>query len=77
MAKTDWCYPAAAAPRLQITTGKLGKLRRAGAFKEGYHFRNVAPPGAARATYQYHVPNIETLLNAKAATRKRYGDGAL
>ncbi|MBD1917428.1 MULTISPECIES: DNA-binding protein [Cyanophyceae] len=73
MAKTDWCYPSAAADRLQIYVLKLGKLRRAGAFKEGYHYRDVSPPGAARATYQYHVPRVEALLNSKSATRKRYG----
>lgn len=68
----DWCYPREAAARLQIYKLKLGRLRRAGAMKEGHHYRDVSPPGAARASYQYHVPRIEKLLSSESGKRKRY-----
>lgn len=69
----DWEYPKKAAERLQIYVLKLGRLRRAGALKEGYHYRDVSPPGAGRSSYQYHVPRVTQLLSTPASRRKRYG----
>jgi hypothetical protein len=68
----SWCFGREAMERLEISYDKLKRLRKAGAFKEGHHYRDISAPGAARPTYQYHVPRIEAVLNGKAAKRKTY-----
>lgn len=71
MAK-NWCYTAEASERLELTAKKLSQLRRRRALKRGHHYRDVASPGAARSTYQYHVGRIEALLREPPEKRKRY-----
>ncbi|MGF1538520.1 MAG: hypothetical protein ACFB4J_18825 [Elainellaceae cyanobacterium] len=61
--KTRWQPPGLAANLLDVSSSKLAGLRKSGAMKQGTHYRDISPPGAGRATYQYHVANCEKMLN--------------
>ena len=59
----DWISTSDAATLLGISRGHLLKLKADGTFKRGKHFRDIRRTNAARATYKWHLPNIEKTLN--------------
>jgi len=59
----DWISTSDAASLLGISRGHLLNLKTNGTFKRGKHFRDVRRTNAARATYKWHLPNMERTLN--------------
>lgn len=61
----NWQSTTAAAQSLGISPRHLKNLKNGGAFKLGKHYRDIRGIGANRATYQWHVTNIEKLFNVE------------
>jgi hypothetical protein len=59
----DWISTSDAASELGISRNHLLNLKTDGTFKRGKHFRDVRRTNAARATYKWHLPNINKTLN--------------
>lgn len=66
---SPWLYTKPAAEAIGISPRRLQDLRRQGAFTQGKHYRIVSAPSAVRPTYQWHVPNIEKLLEIPLENR--------
>lgn len=62
VSKTRWQASGIAATLLDVSPSKLASLRKSGALRESQHYRDVSPPGAGRATFQYHVSRCDELL---------------
>lgn len=59
---SEWVTTAIAASALGVSRDHLCKLRDEGLLKNGKHWRNIARPGAARATYRWHIKRVELAL---------------
>jgi len=59
----DWISTSDAASLLGISRGHLLNLKTDGTFKRGKHFRDVRRANAARATYKWHLPNLQKTLD--------------
>jgi len=59
----DWISTSKAASELGISRGHLFNLKTDGTFKLGKHFRDVRRTNAARATYKWHLPNLQKTLD--------------
>lgn len=60
---TDWVSTSDAASELGISRNHLFNLKNDGTFKKGKHFRDVRRTHAARATYKWHLPNLQKTLD--------------
>lgn len=61
--KCHWQPTTAAAKSLNISPNHLRRLRDAGYFKRGTHYRDISHPGAKRSHYQWHIQKISALIN--------------
>ncbi|MEG4290599.1 hypothetical protein Q5692_18990 [Microcoleus sp. C2C3] len=59
----DWISTSDAARELGISRSHLFNLKTDGTFKRGKHFRDVRRTNAARATYKWHLPNLQKTLD--------------
>lgn len=69
MAKSEWVTTATACEKLGFSAKHLLGLRASGLLKQGQHWRNIAKPHAARATYRWHLKRIEQALEVSAEVR--------
>lgn len=69
MSKADWVKTPEVCKLLGISVKHLYRLRDEKLLKQGTHWRNIARPMAARATYQWHVKRIEKVLAESAEER--------
>lgn len=60
--KSEWVTTAVVCNELGITDTHLYALRDEGLLKEGKHWRNIARPQAARATYRWHLKRCTQAL---------------
>jgi hypothetical protein len=72
MSQKTWYFTNEAAIALDLPAKKLRELYRAGMFKAGFHYRDVAPPKSKRPTLQFHVIRCSEQLNTPPEKRKSY-----
>jgi hypothetical protein len=65
----NWISTSEAANELGISRNHLFNLKTDGTFKHGKHFRDVRRTDAARATYKWHLPNLQKTLDLKPEIR--------
>ena len=70
-----WLAPGIASQALDVGLWKLADLRKRGVFKIGYHYRDIAPPGAQRPTFQYHAMRCDALLSGTEGRAIAAGGG--
>ncbi len=58
-----WISTSDAASELGISRNHLLNLKTDGTFKRGKHFRDIRRTNAARATYKWHLPNLQKTLD--------------
>lgn len=62
-----WATTAAACEQLQVSRWTLASWRAGGQLKKGHHWK-VKNPTAARLTYLWHIPRLES-YQANVLTR--------
>ncbi|WP_293341107.1 hypothetical protein [Microcoleus sp. CAWBG58] len=59
----DWVSTSVAISELGISRGHLFNLKNDGTFKVGKDFRDVRRSSGMRATYKWHLPNLQKTLS--------------
>jgi hypothetical protein len=59
----DWLSTSDAASELGISRSHLLNFKTDGTFKRGKHFRDVRRTNSMRATYKWHLPNLQKTLD--------------
>lgn len=70
-----WFGPGEAEERLKLRKGSLGRKRKQGWFKEGFHYRiaNIDPKASELGTrYEYHVDRCRERLSQRRSTWEPY-----
>jgi hypothetical protein len=66
----DWLSTSEAASELGISRGHLLNLKSDGTFKNGKHFRDIRRTNAMRATYRWHLPTLQKILDLGPEVRR-------
>lgn len=65
----NWISTKDVCQKIGISRKHLYSLRDDKIFKQGIHYRDIRRKHAMRATYQWHLENIEKTLNTDAKKR--------